>query len=52
MYYINHLKNLLKFIYKKGFVFQRGKLITPLKQIIKDVKDTMYPYVAMKLRVY
>ncbi|KAL4499731.1 hypothetical protein ABPG72_017271 [Tetrahymena utriculariae] len=34
----------------KSLIFRRGKLNKPLKQIVQDYREIMYPYTAMKLK--
>ncbi len=35
----------------EGFIVKRGDIPNPLKKIIGDMREVMYPHTAMKLRV-
>jgi hypothetical protein len=34
-----------------AFIIKRGKIKLPIKDLLKDMRDVMYPYTAMKLQV-
>jgi hypothetical protein len=38
-------------IYITGFIIKRGKIHKPIKDLIHDMREVMYPYTALKLHV-
>jgi hypothetical protein len=36
---------------KKAFIFKRGKVHKPIKYLVQDMRDLMYPYASMGLKV-
>jgi hypothetical protein len=35
----------------KAFIFKRGKVPPPIKDLIQDMREVMYPYTAIKFQV-
>jgi hypothetical protein len=38
------------FYYNQAFIFKKGKVSDPLKQVVSDMRNSLYPNTAMKLQ--
>ena len=42
----------IKLFFLIAFIFKRGKVPPPIKELIQDMREVMYPYTAIKFQVY